>query len=160
MSFDLFLQHFTDGQSTEAMRDPVQRVLRAATCRGPDKFGFYVVRFADGVDVELNAGGLETEESFTGCAFHIRGFSNLLVEFVFEMAWAGEMVLIPAMEGNPLILLFEEQRRHLPVDIAEDFHVVVAGSPADLRELLMDGLESWSAYRDHIMRSDGSGGAA
>lgn len=93
MSFDLHLQHFFNGQSPPIDPTLVARVLFKQVCQGPDEFGFYRVGFLDGVNVEFNAGGLDGKEPFSGCAFHIRGISPFLVQFVFDVARAGDFVI-------------------------------------------------------------------
>ena len=55
MSFDIFLQKFSDGRDADADRDRVRRVLSSQDFNGPDQFGFYLIRFPDGADVEFSA---------------------------------------------------------------------------------------------------------
>ena len=133
-------------------RRRVRDVLKAATCRGPDEFGFYVVAFPDGVDVEFSARGLESEESFTGCAFHIRGIGDDLIKFMFDVARAGDMVIIPAMEDTPLVLLSEAQEAGVPADVRESLRPILVRSPGELGAVLSGGFEGWSAYRDKVLR--------
>lgn len=133
-------------------RRPVREVLRAATYRGPDDFGFYVVAFPDGVEVEFSASGLESEGSFTGCAFHIRGLGDSLTKFMFDVARAGDMVIIPVMEGNPLVLVSESQNASVPSDVGESLQPILVRSPDELGAVLTGGFEGWSAYRDQVLR--------
>jgi|ERR1051325_5357938 hypothetical protein len=160
VSFDVFLQRFTNGESAQVERRPVRDVLRTATYRGPDAFGFYVVAFPDGVEVEFSAKGLESEESFTGCAFHIRGFGDGLMKFMFDIARAGDMVIIPAMEGNPLVLVSEQQKQNVPADLQESFQSIVVGSDGELGAVLNGGFDGWSAYRDQVLRRSRADGEA
>jgi hypothetical protein len=160
VSFDVFLQRFADGESAEVDRRPVRKVLAAATHRGPDDVGFYIVAFPDGVEVEFSAKGLESGESFTGCAFHIRGFGDGLMKFMLDIARAGDMVIIPAMEGNPLVLVSEEQKKNVPADLQESFQSIVVRSPAELGAVLSGGFEGWSAYRDQVLRQSRAEGEA
>ena len=85
MSFDVFLQKFAGGEPADADRDRVLAVLQTWGFTGPDEFGFYIVEFGDGGDVELSAKGLDGAESFTGCAFHIHGVSSNLARFILEI---------------------------------------------------------------------------
>lgn len=152
MSFDVFLQRFKDGNSAEADRLPIREVLSESAYRGPDEFGFYVVAFPGGGDVEFSAKGLESQEPFTGCAFHIRGFSDGLVKFIFDVALAGNMVILPAMEGNPLVMVSESQAREIPSDLREDCRPIVVRSGEELGAVLSGGFEGWAAYRNQILR--------
>ena len=151
MSFDLFLLRFDNGKSAEVNRLPVLEVLKATTYRGPDEYGFYVVAFPDGVHVEFSAGGLESQEKFDGCAFHIRGFGEGLLKFILDVARAGDMVIFPAMEGNPLILVSEQQKRNVPTDLLSKFQSVVVSTGDELGAVLRGGFEGWSAYRDYVL---------
>lgn len=159
MSFDVFLARFVHGESAEVDRTQVREVLSARRYRGPDQFGFYVVAFPDGTDVEFSAKGLELDASFTGCAFHMRGFGEGLVKFIFDIARGGDMVIIPAMEGNPLILVSEQQRKNIPAELREGFKSVVVDSAGELGAILRGGFGGWSTYRDQILRrSQAEGG--
>jgi hypothetical protein len=114
MSFDVFLTKFSAGMPAESNRDAVLAVLNKAKFQGPDEHGFYVVEFADGHSVEFSAGGLQGEGEFNDCAFHIRGMSPDLVRFVFEIAKAGDMVMMPATEDFVPILSLPGQQNELP----------------------------------------------
>jgi len=45
--------------------------------------------------------------SFAGRAFHVCGCGDSLIAFMFEIARAGDMVIVPAMEGNPVVLVVQ-----------------------------------------------------
>jgi len=132
-------------------REPVRAVLLSRDFSGPDQFGFYVVRFSDGVHVEFSAQGLHEGNDFDGCAFHIRSMSFDLIKFVWEVATAGDMVILPAMEDFVPILSSPEQAQSLPPDLLRDCpHPVVCGSAAELESLLNGGYSGWKKYRDQI----------
>lgn len=152
MSFDVFLQRFVGGEGADVDRRAVREVLATTSFRGPDEFGFYRVAFPDGVEVEVSADGLESEEPFTGCVFHIRGIGDPLIRFMFDVARAGDMVLMPAMEDGVLVLVSEAQRTAVPADIWESLRPVLVGSPSELGALLTGGFDGWSAYRDKALR--------
>jgi len=156
VSFDVFLQRFADGESAEVDRRRVLEVLKAATYQGPDDFGFYVVTFADDVVVEFSARGLESDKPFPGCAFHIHGIGDDLTKFMFDIARAGDMVLIPVMEENLLILASEEQKRHVPGDVTESLKPVVVCSPGELRAVLTGGFDGWTTYRNQLLGNSAS----
>lgn len=150
MSFDVFLQRFTGGEEAEVERAPVLAVLRTMEHDGPDEFGFYIVRFHDGIEVEFSASGLESTEPFTGCAFHIRGYGEALVSFMFGVACAGDMVIIPAIEDSVVGLLSEVQRAQLPAEMRDEFKPALLCSAHDLGRLLEGGYKAWLAYRNQI----------
>jgi hypothetical protein len=152
MSFDVFLQRFEGGEAVQVDPRPVLAVLRGFTYRGPDEFGFYVVAFPDEVEVEFSAKGLESDGPLDGCAFHIQAFGDPLMNFILEIARAGDMVIVPAMDGNLLILVSEAQISEVPADLRHDSQAVVASSAAELGAVLSGGLAAWSAYREHVLR--------
>jgi hypothetical protein len=153
MSFDVFLQKFEAGKPAEASRERVLTVLKTCKYDGPDGFGFYIVKFPDGLDVEFSAKGLEDPESFTDCAFHIRGMSAHLTRFIFEIAKAGEMVILPVMEPFVPILSLPVQMNALPTELAENEPKPVLCSSADeLQTLLSGGYGEWKKYRDQVVK--------
>ena len=154
MSFDVFLQRFSAGEPAEAHRQPVLEILRAANHRRPGDFGCYIVWFTDGTDVEFSATELETEAPFTACAFHIRAFGDEMAKFIYDVAKAGDMVIIPAMDGAPVALLSAAQAEHLPEEIRESFHPVLIESATELAILLRGGVADWSSYRDQVVRRE------
>lgn len=157
MSFDVFLQRFVGGEPAEVSKESVRAVLTASSHSGPDENGYFVVKFPDGVDVELSAEGLEGSGNFTGCAFHVRGLSSNLAAFIFEIAKAGDMVVLPAMEGFVPILSALEQRNELPPDLQNYLQNSAAGpiwcrSASELEALLSGGYVAWQKYRNQVSK--------
>lgn len=151
MSFDVFLHKFAAGKPAEADRDLVGAVLQTTQFTGPDKLGFYIVKFPDGVDVELSAAGLDGTGPFTGCAFHIRSMGPHLIRFILEMANAGDLVILPAMENFVPILTSPEQMQHLPSDLVEKSpDPIVCRSPGELEALLLGGYAAWQNYLGQV----------
>lgn len=150
MSFDVFLQRFGKGESAHIDRAPVLAVVRSVQHQGPDAHGFYVVSFADGTDVEFSASGLESTGPFKSCAFHIRGVSESVGNFIFAIARAGDLVILPAMVPVSIALVSESQRSTLPDDLRREYPAVVLDSGADLYALLANGFETWSEFRDQV----------
>ncbi len=148
MSFDIFLQKFKNGAPAEVSRSGILALLKSQHYTGPDSLGFYDIRFADGVSVEFSAQGLESSEVFEGCAFHVRGFSEQLVEFVFDVARAGSMAIIPVTEDPVVLLTSENDQRELPSDVLRDFHIILLMSAAELQLILQQGYTVWSKYRE------------
>ena len=87
-----------------------------------------------------------------GCAFHIRAFSDDLMKFILDVARAGDMVIIPAMEGNPLLLVSEVQKKGVPADVRESLRPIVVESSGELGAVLLGGFEGWLSYRDRVFR--------
>ena len=152
MSFDVFLQRFVAGKPAEVMREAVQAVLDSTDFTGPSELGFYLVRFPDGVSVEFLAGGLSGTQKFTGCAFFIRGMSPHLIRFIFEVAKAGDMGIIPMMEDSVMIFPSMEQLHQLPLNYPpKGCRRVVCASPEELECLMTGGYSGWQKYRNYVM---------
>jgi hypothetical protein len=157
MSFDLYLQHFSGDDSTPIDPAPVAKVLARERYTGPDEFGFYVVDFANGTSVEFSARGLNGKEPFSGCAFHIRGISRQLIEFVFDVARAGDFVIFNCQgddsdESPVVITVGLEQAARLPADLADQYKSrPVCTSAEMLGALLLPGYDGWHDYRDQVV---------
>ena len=157
MSFDVFLQRFVGGEPAEVRRESVQPVLMTSSHSGPDEYGYFIVTFPDGVDVELLAKGLDGSGSFTGCAFRVRGLSSNLAAFIFEVAKAGDMVVLPAMEDFVPILSAPEQRNELPPDLQSgEREPVLCRSASELEVLLSGGYAAWQKYLSQVLKLHGS----
>jgi hypothetical protein len=151
VSFDIFLERLAAGDSVPADRSNVLKVLRKHCQDSGNAFGFYNVEFSDGSHVEFSAKHLESDGAFTGCAFHLRGFTPLIIAFVFEVAVAGDMIIFNAQgrdtPDEPLaILVNQSQLTQLPTAAAS--HPVFCSSPYRLAELLGIGIEKWTEFRD------------
>jgi hypothetical protein len=158
MSFDVFLQRFAGGEPAEVRRESVRAVLMASSHSGPDEHGYFIVKFPDGVDVELSAKGLDGSGSFTGCAFHVRGLSSNLAAFIFEIAKAGDMVVLPAMEDFVPILSAPEQRNELPPDLqASERGPIWCRSASELEVLLSGGYAAWQKYLNQVLNPPRTG---
>ncbi|MBP7865404.1 MAG: hypothetical protein KA419_05585 [Acidobacteria bacterium] len=156
MSFDLFLERFKAGESAQVDRTKVLPLLRERCDLPGGKYGIYHLFFPDGCSVEIVAKGLETNDFFTGCAFHIRSFSAYLFAFIFDMAEAGDMVIFNAQgrdtESNPLAILVSDlQLKELPIGAVS--HPVLCTSAEHLASLLEVDFAEWSDFRDRVVGS-------
>jgi hypothetical protein len=153
MSFDVFLQRFVGGEPAEASRENVRAVLGATQHDGPDEYGYYIVKFPDGIDVELSAEGLDGSDSFTNCALHVRAMNPNLAAFIFEIARVGDMVVLPAMEDFAPILSSPEQRDQLPPDLLHgDRAPIWCKSAPEMEALLTGGYAAWQKYLSQVLK--------
>ncbi|MEM7228412.1 MAG: hypothetical protein AAF432_06310 [Planctomycetota bacterium] len=150
MSFDAFLQRFADGERAEANRAGVMAVLDRTDHRGPDEFGFFIVKTSDGHEVEFSASGLDGSEPFESCAFHLRGLSQRVSNLIYSVAESGEMVILHSSEDAVVYVFTDETIVHLPADLTDSFTPVVIRSPAELHAGLAGGFDGWSNYRDRV----------
>ncbi len=158
MSFDLFLQHFQAGASSEADRAAVRRVISEVRAVVPDQWGQYDIPLPDGAMIRLEALDLESSELFDGCAFHLRGFSLEYCNFILKLALAGDMVIFNAQgkddPKNPvLILSHESQASQVPAGMYT--HPVLARDGLHLYTLLDGSYESWERYRAQVVQDSG-----
>ena len=159
MSFDLFLERLVSGESAEADRARVLRLVRQQCQSSENPFGFYLLRFADGTHAEFQAKGLESDHKFTGCGFHLRAFGPDILTFIFELAVAADMVIFNAQGRDsperPLAILIDpSQRTHLPPTAA--INPVLCTSPRHLSELLGISYVEWSTFRDAAIGKSGA----
>jgi hypothetical protein len=154
VSFDLFLQRLENGISAEANRPALLAILRQVCPDPGDRFGFYQIEFSDGSHLEFSAKGLEEEGSFTGCAFHLRGFTLDIIDFVYSVATGGDLVIFNAQGGKgtgaPLtILVNESQRVHLPERLVGEAEL--CSSANHLAMLLGVTFSDWQSFRDQVV---------
>jgi hypothetical protein len=82
--------------------------------------------------------------------------SPLLIKFIFQIAKAGDMVILPTMQNFVPILTSTEQKQDLPQSLAENEPPpIVCESALELESLLCGGYESWRKYRDQIVSGKG-----
>jgi hypothetical protein len=61
------------------------------------------------------------------------------------------MVIIPAMDENPLVFVDDGMRQHVPGDMLTSLTPVTVGSAPELERLLSGGFVAWAAYRDQAL---------
>ena len=154
MSFDLYLERLVSGELAEVDKTAVLEELRRHCSDPGGKWGVYEVRFQDGSRVELAANGLESSENFTGCAFHLRGFTLPILSFVIDIAKAGDMFIFNAQGRDTLaspvaILTSEAQICHLPKTAWS--HPVHCRNAVHLAALLGADHEEWERFRDNVI---------
>jgi hypothetical protein len=93
----------------------------------PDEFEYCLVRRGDD---EGDVYGLKPGNAIEGLMFNHAG--PAIYELMYEVAAAGDMAIVPPHIGP--FLVREEQRRHLPPDLADD--AVVVDSGAELLQAL------------------------
>ena len=153
MSFDIYLERFKSGAPVEVPKSGILRILKSRQYTGPNALGFYDVQFPDGASVEFSASGLESDDPFRGCAFHVRGFSKLLVEFIFDVARIGNMTIIPVTEEAIMVLPADADKKELPPELLQDFRLVPLTSVDELEAILQQGYKGWSKFREQVARS-------
>jgi hypothetical protein len=156
MSFDLHLEHFIDRESATADRVGVAAVLARTSFDGPDKFGFYRVMVGE-VHLAFQAAGLEREQKFTGCAFHLRGFDLPVFEFVYAIAQAGPFVIFNAQgkdtaQSPVVVLTSNNEDGALPSSIRAQYrHRMSCADARQLAELLGSSCDEWGVFRDQVV---------
>jgi hypothetical protein len=108
--------------------------------------------------IRLEAATLESNELFSSCAFHLRGFSLDYCNFILKLALAGDMVIFDAQgkddPKNPvLILSHESQASQVPAGMYT--HTVLARDGLHLYTLLDGSYEGWERYRAQGLQDSG-----
>jgi len=170
MSFDIFYQTCNLGTRREQRKNPFTREMRsvviddgltAAERKGVlqllqrsagaarDKSGDYSLDLPDGGSAELFIEGLDGIGKCNGCMVAIRSLTPNLVSFLHDLARAGNMVAMPAMEASAVIVVDERQRQQISSRWPD---AVVIASPEELGHLLGGGFGAWHKYRDQVIR--------
>jgi hypothetical protein len=157
MSFDVFAQAFRDGSGGAGDVAAARAVISTVCYKHNSEFRSYNVEFPDGSELEMYADPLDGSKPFAGAMFALRALTDSVANFMFEFTRAAGWVLLPAMEPACILLVSEEQSKHLPEDLSADRQVIVVSSGGELAAALDGGYDSWRAYRDRVVgRSDGS----
>lgn len=161
MSFDIFLVTFRDGGKALADAAAARAVLERTRHQHQSEFNAYDIKFDDGSQVEMYAGGLDGgKEPFDGAMFALRGLGDAIGSFIFDFSRAAGCAIFPAMELPCDLLPRVDLAAHLPADLGEDRQRIPVSSGAELHAVLSGGYDSWRAYRDHVLRVSGSGPAS
>jgi hypothetical protein len=156
MSFDVHLFHF---EHAEIDLDKIRGLFKGLNYKFDPEFGHYAISFSDGSHAELYAKGLHNSGEFKSAMFVLRSLSTAKLQFIYEFAAAGRMVMIATIDPPTALLPFEELHADLPADIKERFQIIPVSSHHELGMLLSGGFAQWKAYRNQIAgqsRKDGS----
>lgn len=157
MSYDISVQKIVDGDrglcTPEEARACVQ-LLRTITTEEPDEFNFLELEFDDGSSVEVSI--WDDETAIAGCMLFTRGISEALVKFMFDLATAGNFVILDTggadTPDSPVAIVTSED---LLATIGDDLfeYPKVCKSASELSAILGLSSEEWLAYRDHVVAS-------
>lgn len=169
MSFDVFLQTCNLSDKTEdavnpftgkAIRKPVgesvtdeersalKETLASAGARNPDEHGCYVPQLSDGSTAEVFFGGLADDPEFSGGMIALRGLSIEMTRFMWSLAESGNLVIIPAMEGDLTIVTSTANAQR----VASRWpNATVVDSPDELHVILTKGFDGWKQFRDQVV---------
>ena len=131
MSSPLVLVHFQDGEQIPVDTSVIMGVL------APYKYNQEVLEVRDGGHIEISFSYADSEEHISSCHFALRinGFTPQVVECIFQMAKAGDMVLIPD-QFIDVMLIDPAQEDHLPEGI--NWKSRLCHSAEWLQEMLWD----------------------
>jgi hypothetical protein len=103
-----------------------------------------------GLEIEIETAASEGHISAKGGAFFLRSLPPGLIEAVYRIARAGDMVLAPAMAPARFVMTDENQLSHLP-NAPEWRPPLLVQSGEELRAYLRGGYQEWEAYRQQII---------
>jgi hypothetical protein len=150
VSFDLVLARFDKGRD-ESPKHPgvLTDLLHAAqNAVSPDSI---VSAGDDGFGVELEAGSGSVHPSNAVFQFDKLGKRDL--RLIYDIATAGDMVVIVEGGKYPAILTDPRQRQNLPPDWAGDEELTpVAKSATHLGQLIRGALDAHEAYQSRVAR--------
>jgi hypothetical protein len=113
----------------------------------------------DGAHVEMYATGLHTDaEPFQGAMIAIRGLSDSICDFIYNMCVASSCVAVPTMDPGCVLVPEECMINDFPDGFINDFPVVHIRSGQDVGIALDGGYDAWAAFRDRVIRDAGNCG--
>jgi len=119
---------------TEDERRAVSRLLATAGAPHADDFGCYTPGFSDGSSAEVFFDGLSGNPEFGGGTVALRGISEEICRFLYELAAAGNFAILPAMEGDFVLVTSAKNAERIASRWPE---ATVIDSPDDLHRILI-----------------------
>jgi hypothetical protein len=151
MSFDLVLARYDEGGTNSPKAPGVLAELHRAAelALAPDAVSAV---HDDGFEVELEMGSGSVNARHA--VFQVAEFGKRDIRLIYDLARAGDMVLI-LEGGNPRVILTDpKQRPNLPRDwVGEQESTPVATSAAHLGRLMHKALAEPEAYRSRVAQS-------
>jgi hypothetical protein len=120
MSYDVVLQRLRHGEAAAVESREVWTLLEQAWESPPDKFDYCLVRRGDD---EGDLYAVQPGHPIDCLMFNHAG--PAIYDLMYDVAVAGDMVIIPPDAGP--FLVREEQREHLPSEMAAEAVVVRSG---------------------------------
>lgn len=149
MSYDISLQKIQNGDSSVCTAEEAEaciNLLKTVNTNKPDEFNFVTLEFEDGSFVEVSL--WEDEKAITGITFFTRGISLCMAEFIYNMAVAGNFVILDTggvdTPESPIAIMTSRS-------VLEDLGAKVFENPLlckDIKELT----EIWGIGSDDIGR--------
>jgi hypothetical protein len=130
---------------TDDERNSLRKLLASAGASSPDEHGCY---FSDGSRAEVFFGGLEDDPEFSGGMIALRGLSIELTRFMYSLADSGNLLILPAMEGNYAIVTSTANANRIASRWPD---ATVVNSPEELHMILSTGFDGWKQYRDQVI---------
>jgi hypothetical protein len=141
---------FADDGLTADECAAVSKLLANAKAKGPDQLGCWVVKFRDGGGAEVFLDNLDGSGTCEGCMVSISGITPNLVNFIYDLARVGNMVMTPVIEESVSVVTSAEQQKKIKARWPD---AVVVGSADGLQVLLDKGVGAWQKYRDRAVGS-------
>jgi len=149
MSYDISLQKIQNGDSgvcTPKEAEACINLLKTVHTDKPDEFNFVILEFEDGSSVEVSL--WKDEKAIAGLTFFTRGISLCMAEFIYNMAVAGNFVILDTggedTPESPIAIMTSRS-------VLEDVGAEVFENPRlckDIKELT----EIWEISPDDIGR--------
>ena len=144
MSFDIFVQGFSNGEGAEVDRDKFVAALGSTLLDDSD------VETSDGGSAQIY--GLD-ENPFDGCMFALHGdLSPELADLIIAAATAARCAIYWPSDSPLIAYPIPTMLKDLPSNL-EAPTPVLCTTGAELRLLVTDGLEAWKGYRDQVISS-------
>src|SRR6516162_9586704 len=159
MSIELYLARFDPSGDVPKHPNVLQelvRVVRSVTEKAGEADAVSLAADGASFDIELPGGTATVHPTFA--QIPIAELDALTLEAVFEIARAGDMVVITEGGTYPTILTSIAQRGWLPTDL-QDQQTPVCDSAQQLKELLQDWYAPHKQYAEQLS-SDLKGGVS
>jgi len=158
MSFDISVHRIINGEAPPCNKDEADaciKLLRSINQETPDEFGFLYLEFEDGSGTEVSI--WKDPAEITHCTFFTRGLSKKLLEFIYNMALAGNMVILNMQaedsSENPTAMAPNQNILDNMGDAGFE-NIALCESPEKLAQMIDGSFGDWADFRDHALQEE------
>jgi len=157
MSHDVLLQRLDFGEAglcSEAETLACIALLKPAFPNGHDLNEWGIITLTGGSNTEVNASF--KNGAFQSIMFHLRGFSDEMASFIFELAQAGDLIIFDTSGEGTVESPMAYATTQAALDrmgIGEDDipNPCLCESPEHFTHMIRRGYDAWKTYRDSVL---------
>jgi hypothetical protein len=136
--------HWKNGQGCGCWAADIERKKAVNKLLAENNYDSGEVHFPDNVRLEV-----QVDDDLTGGMIFLREANPTVFSFLFRLADAGNYMLCPIMEDNPMIVTTEEAAKTASTahTLEADTQIHVVADAHAIAEIIYPAFGDWNAYR-------------